>query len=125
MDPEIKKVADRKFGDIQSTNLFQFRRSLRMLIYTLEIRGDPGRIADVVRVLVQEKDRLERMIFAASESSLPTSGIGSPEEAKNQGEPAAESEDSDTAMNLGDSVDSHELEQQDETVCTYLDRRLF
>jgi len=51
--------------------------------------------------------------------------MGSPEEAKNQGEPAAESEDSDTAMNLGDSVDSHELEQQDETVCTYLDRRLF
>ena len=117
MDPQIKKVADRKFGDIQSTNLFQFRRGLRTLIREIDIRGDPGRTEDVVRVLLQEKDRLERMKLAASESPLPTSVTETPDEGENHGESAAESEDPDTAMNLGDSADSHELEQQDETVC--------
>jgi len=90
---------------------------LRILIYTLEIRDDSGRTANIVRVLVQEKNRLEQIILTVSESFLFTSKIELSEEVENQDESAAESENSDTAINLDDSANSHELKQQNKIVC--------
>lgn len=46
-----------------------------MLIYTLEIRDNFDRIANVVCVLVQEKNRLEQIILIASKSFLSTNKI--------------------------------------------------
>lgn len=109
MNLKIKKIANRKFKDIQSINLFQFRRSLRMLIYILEIKGDFNKIANVVRVFVQKKNRLERTILIAFKSFLSTSKIKLSKKVKNQGESTIEFENLNIAINLDDNANSYEL----------------
>lgn len=92
-----------------------------MLTYEVEIRGDPDTTDAVVRVLVEEKDRLERMRLAASQSPLPTSEMESPDEAENQVESAAEFENQDIVMNLSNNAGRRELAEQDTTACVEQD----
>lgn len=114
---EIKKITNRKFRVVQSIDLFQFRRRLRILIYKLRIRDNSNRIENVVLVLVQEKNRLKRIKLTTFKSLLFTKIIETLNKDKNYNKSIVELKNSNIAINLDNNATSYKLEQQNKIVC--------